>query len=171
MSTEYKVDQDQVFKFTLNKEEPDPLATPAFMYTGKEDKTKPGEYVGVAYEDNNNTTYVMVDTDNKTKTIVKFLAYLEEVKKSTENEEVLEKLQDCIEATEDFLQVVKNPPPEIKVGYNKEHDVYVLKLSYEAYDALCVYIDKGLDIDKNREKICMFLKEHIMDLIDTSIEN
>ena len=132
---------------------------------------KSSDYVGVAYEDGENTTYVMVDTNNKTKTIVKFLAYLEEVKKSTENEEVLEKLQDCIDATEDFLEVVKNPPPEIKVGYNKEHDVYVLKLSYEAYDALSVYIDKGLDIDKNRDKICLFLKEHIMDLINTSIEN
>lgn len=165
MSTEYKLDQNQVFKFTpadININTNNFTVSPS-----KEDK----EYVGVAYEDGNNTTYVMVDTDNKTKTIVKFLAYLEEVKKSTENEEVLEKLQDCIEATEDFLQVVKNPPPEIKVGYDKKHDVYVLKLSYEAYDALCVYIDKGLDIDKNREKICMFLKEHIMDLIDTSIEN
>ena len=116
------------------------------------------------------STFIMVDSDNKTKTILEFLKYLEELKRVTKNESVLESIQDCCDSVESLLDFVKNPPPEVDVEWDREKDQYSIKLSYEAYEALKIYIDSDLNIEKNKEKLCVFLKEHIMDLIKSSTD-
>lgn len=129
------------------------------------------ELVVLEFKNNDeSSTFIMEDSNNKTETILEFLKYLEELKQVTKNEQVLDSIQECCDSAEDLLALVKNPPPEVDVEWDREKDLYSIKLSYEAYEALKIYIDSDLNIEKNKEKLCAFLKEHIMDLIKSSTD-